>query len=319
MVTKLPVIVIVGPTASGKTQLAIDVALRLNCCAEVISVDSALIYQGMDIGTAKPTMDERKGIPHHLIDIIEPTESYSVGQFLMDADRLVEQIHQRGKVPILVGGTMMYHTAFLHGLASLPPADQLIRQDIESEASRLGWGALYQQLITIDPIAALTIHPNDPQRLIRALEVYRITGKPLSVLQQQTTRQHHYPIITVKLLYNNRQLLHDRIASRLDNMFSQGFVTEVKSLLARPGMHHNCSALRCVGYRQMVEYLENRVDITTAKNKALFATRQYAKRQMTWLRRNFAETEILYSDVSTNLFHQFMQAVPNQWHDLFDQ
>jgi tRNA dimethylallyltransferase len=307
---QLPVIVIMGPTASGKTQLSFDLAESLQVPCEMISVDSALIYKGMDIGTAKPTVEELSKFPHHLIDIKEPTESYNVAEFLKDADALVAHIHEKGRIPILVGGTMMYHTAFIKGLAALPEADQVVRDQIEKEAQSLGWNHMHRKLMDIDPKSAANIHPNDPVRITRALEVYALTQKPLSELQQITTRQHDYPLYVVNVMPRSRKELHARIEQRLNTMFEAGFMEEVERLIKLPGIDLDSSAMRSVGYRQVAAYLNGEISCEEAKDKALFATRQFAKRQMTWLRRYFPEVFTLYSDESKDLLNDFLKKFP---------
>jgi len=304
---QLPVIIIMGPTASGKTQLSIDLAAALPNPCEIISVDSALIYKGMDIGTAKPTKEELAQTPHHLINICEPTESYNVSEFLKDADRLVAEMHQRGCIPILVGGTMMYHNAFINGLAALPEADKAIRNQIESEAKEKGWECLHQKLMQIDPISAKRINPNDSVRITRALEVFQITQKSLSELQTNTNREHAYPLIIVNVMPKSRKVLHDRIEQRLKLMFEAGFIKEVEALLQIPQINLDSAAMRCVGYRQVASYLKGEISLIEAENKALFATRQFAKRQVTWLRRYFPDVFTLYSDESEDLLKDFFK------------
>jgi tRNA dimethylallyltransferase len=307
----LPVIVIMGPTASGKTQFSFDLADALDKPCEIISVDSVLIYKNMDIGTAKPKKDELTRLPHHLIDIKAPTEAYSVAEFLSDADLLVKQIHQRGHIPLLVGGTLMYHTAFINGLASLPEANPEIRADIEQQAKQKGWDALHQQLMQIDAKSAAQIHPNDPVRITRALELYQLTDKPLSELQQTTTREHDYPLYIVNIMPKSRKILHERIQQRLDSMFADGFVDEVRAILALPNIDLDSPAMRSVGYRQVASYLNGEISLEEAKDKALFATRQFAKRQITWLRRYFPDVFTIYSDESEDLVADFQKHFPN--------
>lgn len=288
----LPTIVaLMGPTASGKTRLAIELAQHLD--GEIISVDSAQVYRGMDIGTAKPDSEERQGIPHHLIDILDPRESYSTGRFRREALDLIADILARGKRPILAGGTQLYFNALLKGLSSLPSANPLIRQQIDSEAQVHGWAALHRQLAAIDPEAARRIHPNDPQRIQRALEVFRITGRPLTQLFKEDTGTPPLPFSTFKIVLTpeRRESLHQRIEARLLNMFQLGFIEEVRALWNRNDLHADLPAVRAVGYRQIWDYLEGLHDLATLQERALIATRQFAKRQMTWLRR---ETDAIW-------------------------
>ena len=302
----LPVIVIMGPTASGKTRFSFDLVEALGVPCEIISVDSAMIYKGMDIGTAKPNRDELSRFKHHLIDIREPTQTYSVADFLKDADDLVIQIHQRGHIPLLVGGTMMYHSAFVSGLASLPEANAKIRESLEQEASQFGWNYLHQRLMMIDPRAALKIHPNDPVRITRALEVYALTQRPLSEFHQDVHRVHDYRLMIVNIMPKSRKILHERIECRLKKMFDEGFVDEVERILKIPGIDCDSAAMRSVGYRQVASYLAGEFSYQEAMDKTLFATRQFAKRQMTWLRRFFPEVFSLYSDESDTLVKDFI-------------
>lgn len=271
-----------GPTASGKTQLAIDLATEHNC--EIISVDSALIYRGMDIGTAKPTAAELAQAPHHLVDILDPLESYSAADFRSDAIQAIETILAKGKTPVLVGGTMMYFKALLEGLSPLPAADEKIRQQILIEAETQGWESLHQELQRIDPVSAERIHPNDPQRLSRALEVYRITGKSLTELTQIKTAPLPYQFEQFAIAPTERKVLHEKIALRFQLMLEQGFVEEVQQLKNRGDLHLDLPSMRCVGYRQCWQYLDGEDDYQTMIDKAVAATRQLAKRQLTWLR-----------------------------------
>jgi tRNA dimethylallyltransferase len=281
-------ILLMGPTASGKTDLAIGLCKRFPC--DLISVDSALVYRGMDIGTAKPDAATLELTPHRLIDIREPEESYSAGEFVRDACREMDAIFSTGRVPLLVGGTMMYLRALTEGIAELPSANTAVRQGIDAEAEASGWPALHEQLGTIDPEIAARIEPNDKQRIQRALEVYRVSGRPLSDWQRDSEplrRDIHY--IKIGLQIEPRSLLHERIAQRLDAMLEAGFVEEMRILRARPGLTANCSAMRSVGYRQFWKYLDGEYSYEEARDRALFATRQLAKRQITWLR---SETDI---------------------------
>ncbi len=289
----MPVIFLMGATACGKTALSIALARRLN--AEIISVDSALVYRGMDIGTAKPTAEEQAGIPHHLIDIRMPWESYSAAEFCTDTHELIRKIHARGKRVLLVGGTMLYFKALEEGLAELPEADLTIRADLLQQAQDKGWHYLHEHLRSIDPNAAARIHPNDPQRLQRALEVYRLTGVPLSELQRRTRSELNAAPIKFALIPQNRSWLHQRIEQRFGAMVDAGFITEMLSLYTNNKLHAKLPSMRSVGYRQVWEYLDtleqpasNSLPTMSGADvwmpKAVAATRQLAKRQLTWLR-----------------------------------
>lgn len=271
-----------GPTASGKTALAISLLEHLP--VEIISVDSALIYRGMDVGTAKPTEEELRKAPHRLIDILDPGEAYSAADFRADALREMAEITARNKIPLLVGGTMMYFKALLEGLSPLPPADPAIRQRIETEAEQHGWDSLHDQLREIDPVAALRIHPNDPQRLSRALEVFYISGKTLTELTKISGESLPYHVHQFAIAPNRRELLHERIEQRFSQMLLHGFEDEVRTLIARGDLHTDLPSIRCVGYRQMWSYLSGETDYDEMVYRGVCATRQLAKRQMTWLR-----------------------------------
>ncbi|WP_220667656.1 tRNA (adenosine(37)-N6)-dimethylallyltransferase MiaA [Alteromonas sp. BL110] len=271
-----------GPTASGKTGLALDIAAQVD--SEVISVDSALVYKGMDIGTAKPTQEERAGVKHHLIDIIDPADSYSVSQFVNDTNGLIGDILARGKVPILAGGTMMYFNALINGISPLPKSDEKIRDDITQQAQRLGWSKLHDELRGVDPISGERIHPNDPQRITRALEVYRSTGKTLTYWQQQEGEKCPYNIAQFAIAPADRAVLHERIATRFDMMLEQGFEKEVLKLYERSDLHEELPSIRSVGYRQMWQYLDGQLSYAEMRERGIIATRQLAKRQLTWLR-----------------------------------
>ena len=278
----LPVIAIMGPTASGKTGLALDIAAKVD--SEVISVDSALVYKGMDIGTAKPSQDEQAGVVHHLIDIIDPAESYSVSQFVNDTNALIGDILSRGKVPILAGGTMMYFNALINGISPLPKSDEKIRDEITQQAQRLGWSKLHDELRGVDPISGERIHPNDPQRITRALEVYRSTGKTLTHWQQQEGERCPYNIAQFAIAPADRAVLHERIATRFDMMLEAGFEQEVLKLYERSDLHEDLPSIRSVGYRQMWQYLDGQLSYAEMRERGIIATRQLAKRQLTWLR-----------------------------------
>ncbi|MEC8785994.1 MAG: tRNA (adenosine(37)-N6)-dimethylallyltransferase MiaA [Pseudomonadota bacterium] len=278
----LPVIAIMGPTASGKTGLALDIAAKVE--SEVISVDSALVYKGMDIGTAKPTQEEQAGVVHHLIDISDPAQSYSVSQFVNDTNALIGDILARGKVPILAGGTMMYFNALINGISPLPKSDEKIRDEITQQAQRLGWSKLHDELRGVDPISGERIHPNDPQRITRALEVYRSTGKTLTHWQQQEGEKCPYNIAQFAIAPADRAVLHERIATRFDLMLEQGFENEVVKLYERSDLHEDLPSIRSVGYRQMWQYLDGQLSYAEMRERGIIATRQLAKRQLTWLR-----------------------------------
>ncbi len=279
-----PVLLLMGPTASGKSHLAVQLASKYN--AEIISVDSALVYRGMDIGTAKPDMAERMGIPHYLIDILDPCESYSTASFRKSALELIQQILERGKIPLLVGGTMLYFNALLNGLAELPEADETIRNRLQQEWKELGALSMYERLKAVDPESAIRIHPNDPQRLLRALEVYEITGKAMSCFFQQARSEPlPYDIVKLVLQPDQRQVLHERIAQRFMSMVDNGLIAEVETLFQRPDLNESLPAIRAVGYRQVWQYLQGHYDQPQMLEKGIIATRQLAKRQLTWLRK----------------------------------
>ncbi|QYJ74785.1 tRNA (adenosine(37)-N6)-dimethylallyltransferase MiaA [Shewanella sp. FJAT-52076] len=281
--TSLPrVLFLMGPTASGKTALALDMAEHHNC--EIISVDSALIYRGMDIGTAKPTAQELARAPHKLIDILDPLESYSAADFRADAVREIEETLSRGKTPLLVGGTMMYFKTLLDGLSPLPSADDAVRAQIAAEVEARGWQALHDELRQIDPVSAERIHPNDPQRLSRAIEVYRISGKTLTELTKIKAESLPYQMVQFAIAPLDRAVLHGLIAKRFQQMLAEGFIGEVETLKARGDLHLELPSMRCVGYRQAWQYLDGEFDHATMVEKAVAATRQLAKRQLTWLR-----------------------------------
>ena len=275
-------IFLMGPTASGKTDLAIK--LRQQLPVEVISVDSALIYRGMDIGTAKPSKAELALAPHRLIDICDPAESYSAANFRTDALREMQEISAQGKIPLLVGGTMLYYKALLEGLSPLPSADDKVRSEIEAKAALIGWGGLHQELSKIDPISAQRINPNDSQRINRALEVFYLTGKTLTELTAQKGEALPYDILQFAIAPEQREVLHLRIEQRFHKMIELGFQQEVEKLYRRPDLNENLPSIRCVGYRQMWEYLRGDYDHDEMVFRGICATRQLAKRQITWLR-----------------------------------
>ena len=275
-------IFLMGPTASGKTDLAIQ--LRQHLPVEVISVDSALIYRGMDIGTAKPSKAELALAPHRLIDICDPAESYSAANFRTDSLREMQEISAQGKIPLLVGGTMLYYKALLEGLSPLPSADDKVRSEIEAKAALIGWGGLHQELSKIDPISAQRINPNDSQRINRALEVFYLTGKTLTQLTAQKGEALPYDILQFAIAPEQREVLHLRIEQRFHKMIELGFQQEVEKLYRRPDLNENLPSIRCVGYRQMWEYLRGDYDHDEMVFRGICATRQLAKRQITWLR-----------------------------------
>ncbi len=297
-------LLLLGPTASGKTELALKLAQKF--CGEIVSVDSGMVYRGLDIGTAKPSPEIRAQIPHHLIDLLDPSERYSAGRFVRDGLRLIAEIAARGRLPILAGGTMLYFQALLRGLAPLPEADPKLRQAIDAEAERLGWAAMHAQLAQVDLQAAWRIHPNDPQRIQRALEVYYLTGRPLSAWWQESA-QAELPFRPVKVVLcpHQRELLHRRIEARFLAMLEQGLIEEVERLYRRGDLHPELPALRSVGYRQVWGYLAGEYDYPTMVQKAICATRQLAKRQLTWLRR---ETEALWLEPG----HASLEAIARQ-------
>ena len=275
-------IFLMGPTASGKTDLAIQLCQRLP--VEVISVDSALIYKGMDIGTAKPSQEELALAPHRLIDILDPVESYSAMNFRDDALREMAEITAQGKIPLLVGGTMLYYKALIEGLSPLPSADENIRADIEQKAIQQGWAALHVELANIDPVSAARINPNDSQRINRALEVFYITGKSLTELTEEKGEALPYDVLQFAIAPQDRHILHERIEQRFHKMIELGFQAEVEKLYARGDLNINLPSIRCVGYRQMWEYLQGDYEHDEMIFRGICATRQLAKRQITWLR-----------------------------------
>lgn len=280
-----PAICLMGPTASGKTDLAIEIAERLPC--DIISVDSALVYRGMDIGSAKPDAQTLIKTPHRLIDIRDPSETYSAAEFRTDALAHMREIVAAGRIPLLVGGTMMYFKVLREGIASMPAANQAVRDQIQADADRLGWQVLYEKLQKIDPVAAQKIHPNNPQRLMRALEVYELTGVALGEhWQQQATSVNDLPcqLHQFAIIPDDRAALHARIEQRFNTMLEQGFVAEVTGLFERGDLHKDLPALRSVGYRQVWEYLEGVLSYDEMVFRGVVATRNLAKRQLTWLR-----------------------------------
>ena len=271
-----------GPTACGKTELALALAQRVPL--EIISMDSALVYRGLDIGTAKPSAAIRGAVPHHLIDILEPTESYSAGRFTRDAGALIDEIRARGRLPLLVGGTLLYLRALRDGLSPLPRADRSVRAELDAQAAELGLKALHERLRRVDPAAAARIAPTDPQRIQRALEVHALTNRPISELQRADDGRKRTAVLAIALVPESRAELALRIERRFDAMVDAGFLGEVERLRARGDLNADMPAMRAVGYRQLWAHLDGRYSWDEARAKAIVATRQYAKRQLTWLR-----------------------------------
>jgi tRNA dimethylallyltransferase len=282
---RLPVVALMGPTASGKSQAALALAERFP--VEILSVDSAQVYRGMDLGTAKPSAAERAQVPHHLLDLLEPTERYSAAQFAADAQALIDAVHARGRIPLLVGGTMLYFKALREGLSPLPAADPVLRQRIEQAAAERGWPALHADLGKVDPLTAARLEPRDAQRIQRALEVFELTGAPLSAWLQraQAAPAHRSPWVQIALVPSERAGLHARIARRFAQMLEAGLVEEVRALRSRhPGLSAELPSMRAVGYRQVWIHLEGGMSRKELADRGIFATRQLAKRQITWLR-----------------------------------
>ena len=279
----IPAVLLMGPTASGKSALALALAERFP--VEIVSVDSAQVYCGMDIGTAKPDAATRARVAHHLIDLIAPTEAYSAARFAHDAMCAINAIRSRGRVPLLVGGTMLYFKALLEGLSALPPANPQLRAELDARASRLGWPALHAELARVDAVTARRLDPADAQRIQRALEVFELTGQPLSSMQgRRESRAALDNVIALALMPSDRAHLHAAIAQRFDAMLNAGLVAEVEALRTRYPLHANMPSMRCVGYRQAWQHLDGVIDAPTLRAKGIAATRQLAKRQMTWLR-----------------------------------
>jgi tRNA dimethylallyltransferase len=277
-------VLLAGPTASGKSDWALRLAAVLP--VEIVSVDASQVYRGLDIGTAKPGTETRRQVPHHLLDIRDPSERYSAGEFAADARRLIGEIRARGALPVLVGGTLLYFRALVAGIVRLPPVDPAVRRGIDARAEQLGWPALHAELRDVDPAAAARIHPNDPQRIQRGLEVYQSTGRPLSDWHRDTEPGHALHLERWALVPGDRAALHARIATRCDAMLERGWLDEVQALRARQDLDPSMQALRAVGYGVLWAHLDGRLTLAQARERAIAATRQLAKRQLTWLRRD---------------------------------
>jgi len=284
----MPILMLLGPTAAGKTETALALAERTPC--HLISVDSAMIYRGMDVGTAKPSADVLARFPHALVDVRDPAETYSAAAFVADADREVREARRAGRLPVLVGGTMLYARAFREGLAELPQASPEGRADIAARAAERGWPSLHRQLAAVDPQAAAAIHPNNTQRLQRALEVFKTTGRPISAFWQEQApngaqERLGEPVLAIGIMPNDRAVLHQRIEQRFDAMLEADFAREVRALRERGDLHLGLPSMRTVGYRQMWRHLAGELDAGEMRDQAIAATRQLAKKQFTWLRR----------------------------------
>lgn len=305
MSKELPkIICLMGPTASGKTDLAFALAQHLD--VEIINVDSTLVYRGMDIGTAKPTADEQDLVPHHLIDIRDPAQAYSAAEFRQDALVCIEDIISRGKVPLLVGGTMLYFRVLQVGLAAMPSADFTTRESLVAQINAEGLVSLYDELQLIDPVAAERIKPTDSQRIQRAVEVYRLTGKSLSAwCDEQIEQPLPYRILNMAIIPQQRELLHERIAIRFNKMLKRGFLAEVERLYSRPDLHSDLPAMRAVGYRQAWEYLAGCSSYEVMQSLSIIATRQLAKRQLTWLR-GWQNLQVFDSEAADLVQHVLM-------------
>ncbi len=304
-------IFLMGPTASGKTGAAVELYSKLPI--EIISVDSALVYRDMDIGTAKPDAETLAKVPHHLIDIIDPTSAYSAANFRSDALRLMADITARGKVPLLVGGTMLYFKALQGGLSGLPEANQEVRARLDARAALIGWPAMHEKLALIDATTAARLEPNDAQRIQRALEVFEITGESMTALYaKQTSEALPYKLLKLALVPSDRKVLHERIALRFDQMLAAGFVDEVKALKTEyPTLMPDSTSMRCVGYRQALEHLAGEYDATELRDRGIFATRQLAKRQLTWLRGmdDIIEMDCLNPNLNELVFNEINQFI----------
>lgn len=299
-----PVMLLMGPTGAGKTDLALRLAARHP--VEIVSVDSAMVYRGMDIGTGKPDAATLARCPHHLVDILDPAQAYSAGQFARDAQRVIAEVHARGRIPLLVGGTMLYFRALRRGLAELPEADPTMRAAIDAEAAEQGWPALHAQLATVDPRAAARIQPRDAQRIQRALEVFRVSGRTLSEFHEQAVKPAPGLVFTAcAWVPGDRERLYAAIAARFEVMMTAGLLDEVRALRARGDLHDRLPAIRSVGYRQLWEHLDGAVDLSAAMRNAILATRHLARRQLVWLR---SETDVKWIDALDSQAGTHMEA-----------
>lgn len=301
-------VAIMGPTASGKTAAALQIAQQIP--SEIISVDSALVYRGMDVGTAKPSAEEQAAVQHHLIDILDPSQSYSVMQFRQDAIKLVSEINARGNLALLVGGTMLYFKGLRDGLDALPEADPTVRSELDFEFTQFGSPAMHQRLQTLDPITAMRLKPNDTQRIHRALEIIQLTGLPMSDLLAKTEKPElPFQLMSFSLEPSDRSVLHERISTRFDAMLSAlpSLIDEVKALRERGDLHLGLPSMRCVGYRQAWEHLDGKTDLASMRELGIIATRQLAKRQLTWLRS--MEDRISLDCLSADLSDQLMRHI----------
>ena len=304
-------IFLMGPTASGKTGAAVDLIEKLSI--EIVSVDSALVFKDMNIGTAKPDAETLAKAPHHLIDIIDPTSAYSAANFRSDALRLMADITARGKIPLLVGGTMLYFKALQGGLSGLPEANQEVRARLDARATLIGWPAMHEKLALVDAVTAARLQPKDAQRIQRALEVFEITGESMTALYaKQTTEALPYNLLKIALVPSDRKVLHERIALRFDQMLQAGFVDEVKALQAKyPELTADSTSMRCVGYRQALEHLNGDYDAAELRDRGIFSTRQLAKRQLTWLRGmdDILELDCLNPQLNELVFNEINQFI----------
>jgi tRNA dimethylallyltransferase len=311
--TPAPAIFLMGPTASGKTGAAVALAAALP--VEIISVDSALVYRDMDIGTAKPDAATLQQAPHHLINLIPPTQAYSAANFRQDALGLMADISAQGRIPLLVGGTMLYFKALEQGMSGLPEADAQVRMSLDAEAATIGWPAMHAKLAKVDALTAARLAPNDSQRIQRALEVYAISGRRLSdLIAEQSSQVLPYQVLKIALLPSDRQLLHERIAMRFEQMLAAGLVDEVRALLIKyPVLTAESTAMRCVGYRQVLHYLAGEIDLEELRDRGVFATRQLAKRQLTWLRSmpQVRALDCLQSNINELVFNEVNQFIKN--------
>jgi len=311
----LPAIFLMGPTATGKTDIAVELFNRLPI--ELISVDSAMVYRGMDIGTAKPSKVLLKKVPHRLIDVCEPDETYSAARFRRDALQAIDEIHTDQRVPLLVGGSGLYFRSLESGISDLPDADEEVRQQLESEANELGWEAMHRRLAGIDPVAADRIHPNDPQRIQRALEIYEISGRNMTDhFKDETSRPLPFEVIKIILNPEDRIMLYERIKTRFLKMLDQGFVEEVRTFYGNDRFCGTLSAMRVVGYRQIWDYLDGKMDYDQMVEKGIVATRQLAKRQMTWLRK---EENAIFFDCGESELVDKIQGILGQKEHLLSQ